>query len=309
MSSLHGLLLLDKPSGPTSHDVVARVRRLLGVPRVGHTGTLDPMATGLLLLVLGRATRLARYVPAAPKRYRGAIRLGVSTDTDDATGRTIARYAGPLPDEAAVRRVASTLVGRTMQRPPSVSAVSVGGQRLYRLARRGISTVAPPKNVEVIRFDLAPGAASGLWDFDAEVSSGTYIRSLARDMGEALGCGGSLESLRRIGIGPLTVDEALALSSDDAEAAAAAVSRLVPLDAVPLTCRNRLLAPGDFDKFLRGIPVAPGPDPSDDGEEWAARSPGGSLLGIGVVSGGAFRPKVVLAPDEGDGGLPGKNGV
>lgn len=309
MSGLDGLLLLDKPAGPTSHDLVARVRRLLGARRVGHTGTLDPMATGVLALLVGRATRLARYVPSAPKRYRGALRLGVVTDTDDATGRTIARHPGPLPDEAAVRRAASALVGRTTQRPPSVSAVSVGGQRLYRLARRGIPVAPPPKAVEVMRFDLAPGPAHGIWEFDAEVSSGTYIRSLARDLGESLGCGGSLESLRRTGIGPLTVDGALALSPDDAEAAVEALAGLVPLDAVPLNCPDRRLADEDVRKFARGIPVDPAPHPSRDGEEWAARSPDGTLLGIGVTSGGLLRPRVVLPRDEREGGLPEKIGV
>ncbi len=310
MSELGGLLLLDKPVGPTSHDLVARVRRLLGgALRVGHTGTLDPMASGLLALLVGRATRLARYVPAAPKRYRGILRLGVTTDTDDATGRTISRHAGPLPDEAAVRSAASTLVGRTIQRPPNVSAVSVGGQRLYRLARRGITVAAPPKAVEVMRFDLAPGPAHGLWEFDAEVSSGTYIRSLARDLGEALGCGGTLESLRRTGIGPLAVDAALALPHDDAEAAAATMAGIVPLDVVPLSCPDLRLDEDDVRRFVRGIPVPLAPHPSNDGEEWAARSPDGALLGIGVTLGGLLRPRVVLSRDDGYRGLPGKNGV
>lgn len=309
MIGLDGLLILDKPAGPTSHDLVARVRRLLGARRVGHTGTLDPMATGLLALLVGRATRLARYIPAAPKRYRGTLRLGVATDTDDATGRTITRHTGPLPDEAAVRRAASALVGRTTQRPPNVSAVSVGGQRLYRLARRGIAVAAPPKTVEVMRFDLAPGPAHGLWEFDADVSSGTYIRSLARDLGEALGCGGSLEFLRRTGIGPLTINGALALSPDDANAAAAALAGLVPLDAVPLNCPDLRLEDGDVRKFVRGIPVDPAPYPTGGEEEWAARSPDGTLLGIGVTSGGLLRPRVVLPQYERDGGLPEKIGV
>ncbi len=309
MSELDGLLLLDKPAGPTSHDMVARVRRLLGARRVGHTGTLDPMATGLLALLVGRATRLARYVPSAPKRYRGVLRLGVVTDTDDATGRTIRRHAGPLPDVTAVRRAASTFVGSTTQRPPSVSAVSVGGQRLYRLARRGIAVAAPPKKVEVMRFDLAPGPADGLWEFDAEVSSGTYIRSLARDLGEALGCGGSIETLRRTGIGPLPLDRALALSPDDDEAAAAALAGLLPLDTVPLTCPDLRLDDDDVRKFVRGIPVRSAAHPPADGEEWAVRSGDGTLLGIGVTSGGLLRPRVVVSRVEREGGLPRKIGV
>jgi tRNA pseudouridine(55) synthase len=267
------------------------------------------MATGLLVLVVGRATRLARYVPAAPKRYRGTIRLGVATDTDDSTGRALARHAGPLPDVAAVRRVASTFVGRTTQRPPQVSAVSVGGQRLYRLARRGLVVSPPPRPVEVMRFDLAPAKTAGDWEFEAEVSSGTYIRSLARDLGEVLGCGGSLESLRRVGIGSLNVDQALTLSPDDAEAAAEASARIIPLDAVPLTCPDRFLGPADLPKFVRGIPVTAGTGSSSDGAEWAARSPDGALLGIGVESGGLLRPRVVLAPEERDRGLPEKIGV
>ena len=135
---LDGLLLIDKPEGPTSHDIVARARARTGQPRIGHTGTLDPMASGLLVLALGRATRLIRYLPGTPKLYTGSLRLGLTTSSDDITGQVLERFEGPFPAPDRVREAAAGFVGRSHQVPPRVSARKVGGERLYRMARRGI---------------------------------------------------------------------------------------------------------------------------------------------------------------------------
>ncbi len=170
----NGLLLLDKPEGPTSHDIVYRVRRATGQRRIGHGGTLDPMATGLLPLVLGRATRLVQYLPHSPKVYRGNIRLGLTTTTDDITGETLTSTDGPLPGPDAVIDAAGALTGRLDQRAPSVSAKQVGGRRLYRLAREGKTVEAPTSVVEVERFELAPTDRPEIYAFEAEVSAGTY---------------------------------------------------------------------------------------------------------------------------------------
>ena len=149
-----GLLLVDKPEGPTSHDIVAWVRRASGQRRVGHAGTLDPMASGLLPLVLGAATRLVRFLPSEPKVYRGRFELGWTSHTDDVTGRPLARHDGPLPDADAVIRASGELEGERPQIPPSVSARKVGGVRMYRLARRGVAVEAPASTVVVAGFEI-----------------------------------------------------------------------------------------------------------------------------------------------------------
>jgi len=225
-----GLLLLDKPPGPTSHDIVDRVRRATHTRRVGHAGTLDPPATGLLVAVLGRATRLVRFLPDAPKGYSGTFRLGVTTATDDLTGATLTRHDGPLPAHEQVVSAAARFVGSLLQTPPSISARSVGGKRLYRLARRGRAVTAPAVRVQVERLEIEPLAEPGLYAFSAEVSAGTYVRSLVRDLGWALECGAAVDTLRRTRIGPLGVEDALLVSPDG------------PIDrgARPAPCRPRL---------------------------------------------------------------------
>lgn len=304
MSAPGGLLLLDKPAGPTSHDIVARVRRLLGERRVGHTGTLDPMATGLLAILVGRATRLARYVPASPKSYRGVIRLGLRTDTDDVTGKVLERFEGSIPRTDRIREAAAGLIGRIAQRPPDVSARRVGGERLYRLARRGTVPEVPPTEVEILRFEIEPGERPEEWAFSAEVSTGTYLRAIARDLGDSLGCGGALASLRRTGIGELDLSRATALPEDDGAARALALGRLIPVDSVPIALpRAELASEDELRRFLAGAPAKP-VAPRPDGEV-AVRAPDGSLVGIGHASGGRLHPRVVLPRDPGGpAGLP-----
>ncbi|HEY8106298.1 MAG TPA: tRNA pseudouridine(55) synthase TruB [Gemmatimonadales bacterium] len=202
---------MDKPSGPTSHDVVARVRRVFGIRAVGHTGTLDPFATGLLVLLLGRATRLARFVEAAPKTYRAVARLGSRTDTDDRTGAPLGQAVDPARlDEGTLRAAVTALAGERPQRPPAYSAKRIGGVRSYRLARRGRAVELAAVPVTVHRIELLEWRAPDV-TFRATVSAGTYVRALARDLGEALEVGGHLVELRREAIGRLKVEDAVPL--------------------------------------------------------------------------------------------------
>lgn len=291
--TVDGLLLVDKPQGPTSHDVVDRVRRALGQRGVGHTGTLDPMASGLLLLVLGRATRLARFLPHSPKRYEGRIRFGITTDSDDVTGTVLSRHEGPLPSPGEIRDAAARLVGRFDQIPPAVSARRVGGERLYRLARSGQTVQAAATVVEVFSFDLGPLEEPGDPAFIVEVSGGTYVRSLARDLGAALGCGAALASLRRLAIGPLTVSDAV--SPEELGGGASLEAAVIPLAGMPLEPPPVSL-PDDPScaRFTAGLPV---PSPAGPGSPELVRvlSPSKALLGIGEIRGGLLHPRVVLA--------------
>jgi tRNA pseudouridine55 synthase len=201
-----GLLLVDKPSGMTSHDAVEVVRRSLGTRKVGHAGTLDPMATGLLVLGVGRATRLLRYLGELPKTYAATGRLGEETDTLDADGE-IVRTAPVNVSLAEVERACASLVGESMQAPPAYSAVRVGGRRLYEAARRGEVLEARPRPIRVDAF--AVSAFDGR-DLEARVtcSGGTYVRVLVADVGRSLGCGAHLVRLRRTAIGSFLVEDA-----------------------------------------------------------------------------------------------------
>lgn len=294
-----GLLLVDKPTGPTSHDVVDRVRRVLGQSRVGHTGTLDPAASGLLPLVLGRATRLARFLPHSPKTYEGILRLGLTTSTDDETGKVLGRHEGVLPSREAVLAAAAGLRGRMPQVPPAVSARKVGGRRLYRLAREGRVVQAPATIAEVFRLDLLPTERAEDWAFVAEVSAGTYIRALARDLGEALGCGGILLQLRRLGIGALNVTSALNLTTSDAEVRESSLAATIGLDEMPLEPPQARL--GNWTAARRFVAGHAVPAPCEIPAEGACIvfDPDGRLLGVAESDLGELRPKVVLSPAPG----------
>ena len=291
---LEGLLLVDKPSGVTSHDAVDVVRRLGGERRVGHAGTLDPGATGLLPIAIGRATRLIRFLPHAPKVYEGTIRLGLTTTTDDLEGEPISRHPGPLPSAARVLAGAAALRGPLLQTPPRVSAKHVGGERLYRLTRRGESVEAPPAPVEVFRLDLAPGEREADWEFTAEVSEGTYIRALARDLGAALGCGAALARLRRVAIGPFRVESAVALAALEAGGRATLEPAVAPLETMPLeAARVPLGDDAACARFLAGVSL---PSPSGTSAEGfvAVFAPSGALLGMAEIENGLLQPRVVL---------------
>jgi tRNA pseudouridine55 synthase len=205
-----GLAVVDKPSGPTSHDVVDRVRRALGVRRVGHTGTLDPMATGVLPVLVGKATRLARFYSGGEKRYLARVRFGYATSTDDRTGEPLGPDRGASLERAALEEACRALTGELLQIPPTYSAKRVEGRRLYELARAGKPVPREASRVHVHR--LAVGAIEGPEaELDVSCSAGTYVRSLARDLGDRLGLGGHLTALQRTESGGFAIGEAVAL--------------------------------------------------------------------------------------------------
>lgn len=215
-----GLLVIDKPAGMTSHDVVARVRRIMGTRRVGHAGTLDPMATGVLVLGLERATKLLGHLALDTKAYLATIRLGAATTTDDADGEVVSQTDASAVSEDAVRAGIGSLTGEIQQVPSAVSAVKVNGRRAYELARSGESVELAARPVTVSRFDvLALRRGEGTTELDVlvECSSGTYVRALARDLGEALGVGGHLGELRRTRVGPFGLATARTLEKLEAE--------------------------------------------------------------------------------------------
>ncbi|MDF1486741.1 tRNA pseudouridine(55) synthase TruB [Tessaracoccus caeni] len=214
-----GVVIVDKPSGVTSHQVVGRLRRLLGTRKIGHAGTLDPMATGVLILGVNRATRLLGHLALHDKRYLATVRLGQSSNTDDADGDVVdvAPADGLLPSEVA--EAAERFLGRIQQVPSSVSAIKVNGKRAYQLAREGHDVQLKAREVEVTRIDVLDSRQDGPpgtvdVDIDVECSSGTYIRAIARDLGEALGVGGHLTALRRTRIGGYDIADAVVLGDE-----------------------------------------------------------------------------------------------
>ncbi|HVX18664.1 MAG TPA: tRNA pseudouridine(55) synthase TruB [Acidimicrobiales bacterium] len=206
-----GLAVVDKPAGWTSHDVVAKSRGLLGTRKVGHSGTLDPDATGVLLLGVGRVTRLLRFLGVHPKSYVGELVLGVETSTLDAAGDVTAVHDMGGVDLAAVRSAAGSFVGEIDQIPPMVSAVKVGGRRLHELAREGVSVEREPRRVTVHELEIDPTDDPAVFRLSVRCSSGTYVRSLAADLGRALGGGAHLRALRRTAIGPFDLARAVPL--------------------------------------------------------------------------------------------------
>jgi tRNA pseudouridine55 synthase len=214
---MHGFLNIDKPAGPTSHDVVARVRRLARQKRVGHAGTLDPAATGVLVVALGAATRLIEYVQdATAKRYHAVVRLGVTTTTDDAEGQVIDIAPVPSLDLAALEAMLGQFRGPILQVPPMYSALHHGGQRLHELAREGVVVERSARPVTIEQLELRSWE-SPLLTLDVLCGKGTYIRALARDLGAALGCGGHLQELRRTAVGTFLVQDAISLAALEAD--------------------------------------------------------------------------------------------
>jgi tRNA pseudouridine55 synthase len=219
--------VVDKPAGPTSHDIVDRVRKALGVRRVGHTGTLDPFATGVLVVCVGKATRLARFLAEGPKTYHAVVRLGFATTTDDLTGEPLGPAQAVEVDRKTVEQVAQRFEGEISQVPPAFAAKRLAGKRLYQLARQGQRVEVPATPVSIHRLDVL-GVAGGLVEIELACSPGTYVRALARDLGVALGTGGHLESLRRLRSGEFGIEDAL----PGEEIAGVAAARLLPLAAL-----------------------------------------------------------------------------
>jgi tRNA pseudouridine55 synthase len=288
-----GILLVDKPAGVTSHDVVARARRALGTRKVGHAGTLDPMATGLLVLGADGATRLLTYLVGLDKTYEATIRLGESTDTDDADGETIARADASGIQPSAIDAAVAALTGRISQVPSTVSAIKVGGRRAYDLARAGEQVQLKAREVTVSRFEVRARTSSGATvDLDVVVdgSSGTNIRALARDLGAALGVGGHLTALRRTRVGPFDVADAIAV-----DAIAPAALR-APAD-VAATVLGRLDVTAADARDLRHGRRLAGGAARLAGPLAAAIDPEGRLVGVVEARGGDLK-SVMNLPEE-----------
>ncbi len=290
-----GLVIVDKPAGMTSHDVVGRIRRLAGTRKVGHGGTLDPMATGVLVVGVGRATRLLTYVSGSDKGYTATIRLGQSTVTDDAEGDVVTEATAAAVTDPEIRAELGALTGDILQVPSSVSAIKVGGRRSYARVRGGEQVDLPARPVTVRRLDVRDVRRSGaLVDVDVEVecTSGTYIRALARDLGAALGVGGHLTALRRTAVGGFTVAEAVTL--EELAQRAPQVVRLSSAEVAHRLFPVRRATPEEAAVLSHGGRLAPagitGP--------YAVLGPEDVLIAIVSDRGGQARPEVVLAPGE-----------
>jgi tRNA pseudouridine55 synthase len=287
-----GLVVVDKAQGWTSHDVVARIRRLAGTRRVGHAGTLDPMATGVLVVGVGTATRLLHHLVLTEKAYTATARLGQATLTDDAQGEITSSASAAGVAEADVRAAMSALTGQIMQVPSAVSAVKIDGQRAYRRVRAGESVELAARPVTVRRFDALAfrRPEPELLDVEVEVecSSGTYVRALARDLGAALGVGGHLTALRRTRVGPFGLDVAHTLSN---------LETLPDPVALPLADAVRVAFPArDIDEaqarelsFGRQLP------PAEIDGVYGAFAPDGSAVALLRETDGAARPVLVFA--------------
>jgi tRNA pseudouridine55 synthase len=253
-----GLIILDKPGGMTSHDVVSKVRRIAGTRRVGHAGTLDPMATGVLVLGVERSTKLMNHLILTDKTYQATIRLGVATSTDDAEGEVLSTASAAGLDRAALDAAVAALTGEILQRPSSVSAIKVNGERAYALVRAGQAVDLAARPVTVERFEITSELrhAGDCCDVDVRVdcSSGTYVRALARDLGKLLGVGGHLTALRRTRVGVFGLEQALTLE----ELAALADPIMLPLPrAIAATMPVRRLTPDEASELTFGRTIEP----------------------------------------------------
>jgi tRNA pseudouridine55 synthase len=311
-----GVLVLDKPEGPTSHDLVARVRRLLRTRQVGHTGTLDPMATGVLALCIGRATRLARFLTSREKVYCGTLRLGYGTDTQDRTGEPLGPPQAVGASDEQIRRAMAGLTGRRRQTPPCFSAKRINGVRAHRLARAGEPVRPEPVMVEVHEFRAVEIAGDQV-SFEVRCSPGTYIRSLAAELGEVLSCGGHLTALRRTASGEFGLEEALA--PDEMEELArrrALAGRLIPTGRLQMGLPSVTASGESLLRVAHGrhleVPDLEGSIPAPQ-TLCRVLAPGGALVAVGEVeqlgAGARIQPRVVLlSPGEAAAGIPAPGG-
>ena len=288
-----GIAVIDKPAGWTSHDVVAKARGVLGTRKVGHSGTLDPDATGVLVLGVGRATRLLRYVTELPKSYDAEIVLGIETDTLDSSGQVTARHDMAGVSAAQIRTAVAALTGEILQIPPMVSAVKVGGRRLHTLARAGVEVEREARPVTVHRFEVEPvPGVEGVLRAVVDCSSGTYVRVLAADLGRALGGGAHLRNLRRTAVGGFGLDAARPVESAEVLPMARAVEHLAGVRVGPEmaahVAHGRVLdleQLGVADPFEPGAPSGP----------WAVHDSDGKLLAVYERFRDGAKPTVVVA--------------
>ena len=296
---MDGILLVDKPRGKTSHDVVADVRRERGERRVGHAGTLDPAATGVLPVLLGEATKLMPYLADQDKEYRATVRFGVTTDTLDTGGRVLSEAPVPALSLSALETACAPFVGRIRQVPPMYSAVHHGGRRLYELAREGADVPREPREV-VIHSIAVEGIAGTSATLRVVCGKGTYVRVLAADLGKVLGCGGAIERLVRTRVGPFGVDEAVPWEVLTSAASGALWGRVLPPEAaLALWPGVRLPAP-TVRAFTHGQPVTLATPPAEEGALVRVHDAAGAFLGVGeVIAGGKkVRPVRLLHADR-----------
>jgi len=290
---MHGVVNLDKPVGPTSHDMVGLLRRLTGTRRIGHAGTLDPLASGVLPILVGAATRFSAELTGGRKRYDATIRLGARSATDDAQG-PIEAVDTPLPTESAVERALSTMVGTLTQRPPAFSARKLGGRTAHRAARAGEPLELPSRQVTIHALEtLGVTVGEGWLDVRVDVScgAGTYVRSIARDLGERLGTGGYLRALRRTEAAGLTVDAAFTPDRLEELAAEGRLAEAIMAVGPLLPLRRVALDEAGAWRFVHGSaqPLA-----GENGVGRVAVFEGERLLGIGLLDSGVLRPERVV---------------
>ncbi len=280
-----GILLIDKPSGWTSSDVVAKLRGILHERRIGHAGTLDPMATGLLVVLVGRATRASEFAEAQDKRYLAGLRLGLETDTQDVTGTPVGGRPRPVT-EAELASVLERFRGEIQQIPPMYSAIKVQGKKLYEIARRGGEIARTPRTLQIHRLELA-GKASEDYLLDIHCSKGTYVRSLCHDIGQSLGCGACMSSLRRLASGSFQVEDAYSLN--DVQQAAdrgEADKLLLPVDSLFVRLPAIRLKEAEERRIRNGNPIS-----LPDAPEGRYRIYGedGAFLAVGSVAAGQLK--------------------
>jgi tRNA pseudouridine55 synthase len=294
-----GVVNLDKPVGPTSHDMVGLMRRLTGTRRIGHAGTLDPLASGVLPILVGGATRFSAELTGGGKRYDAVIRLGARSETDDAEG-TIEPGTGPIPDGDTVREALATFVGTFEQVPPAYSARKQGGRTAHRAARSGAPIDLPPRSVTIDAIELLefiPDGDGATLRIDLRCHAGTYVRSLARDLGDRLGCGGYLSALRRTEAGGLRVEDAVTPERLETLAGEGRLADAVTPVGVLLSLPRLSLDAETARAFVNGSRSELGSGEGDDGRR--AVYGGEELLGIGLLRGGVLQPEKVL-PREGE---------
>jgi tRNA pseudouridine55 synthase len=282
--ALSGILLIDKPEGWTSHDVIAKLRGILHERRIGHSGTLDPMATGLLAVFVGRATRAVEFAESHEKEYIASLRLGVTTDTQDTTGN-ILRSCDACVDRETLENALTAFRGRISQVPPMYSAIKVGGQKLYDIARRGGEVERKSREIEISRLEILGGEGAE-WQLRVRCSKGTYIRTLCNDIGESLGCGGAMSALRRTACGEYSIDNALTLEQVQVLADEGKIEQaMLPIDSL-FADRDRLVINAKNEKKCRsGAEFAA--DCSDG--EYRVYSETGEFLMLGRAKNGRIK--------------------
>ena len=244
-----GVLVVNKHKGPTSHDIVNKIRRLYGTKKVGHTGTLDPMAEGVLVILIGRAAKAAEYLVTDSKKYRATLRLGIETDTQDVTGEVLREYEGELPTNDEVENVCREFAGRIEQVPPMYSALKVGGKKLLDLARQGITVERQARPVEIFSISCEPLSEC---DYTLEVhcSGGTYIRTLCADIGDRLGCGGTMATLCRTETGGFPIEKSYTISQLEEMSENERFSLLIPTESL-FSNLGQVKLPAFYEKLCR----------------------------------------------------------